>query len=227
MLLIECKKASIYSLQNVYLCDAAVSHIEEDSVTLTMVASSADFLTSEVNVTFYDAVRGLVTHFCALSNYKEFNPAPNTWRSSVHCSIGEQISVLQRRDDIKVTVELPIRLSFTNDEDILIDVAATIRNISAGGIFFTCRYPFHAGHEVVFLFSPRRDMEPLALKAEILRVQERQLLREMIGPEADDETLLGFGCHFIEMSPHAEAQVRNYVYRQDIIRHKGNFFTVS
>ncbi len=220
MLLFDCKKASIYSLQNAFLCDASVSNIKEDSVTLTLKDSGADFLTSEVNVTFYDGAKGLVTYFCELSGYKEFMTAPNVFTSRVHCTLRKQLSTVQRRNDVKVPVNIPMRFSYSSGNEVEVNVTGTIRNISAGGIFFTCHYAFLTGSIVEFSFSPRQDIAPILLKAEILRVQDMDSMQQSFRMDAGDMDLRGYGCRFIDLSPHAEAQLRNYVFREDLIRRK-------
>ncbi len=220
MLLFDCKKASIYSLQNAFLCDAAVSNIKEDSVTLTLKDSGADFLTSEVNVTFYDGAKGLVTYFCELSGYKEFMTAPNVFTSRVHCTLCKQLSTVQRRNDVKVPVNIPMRFSYSSGSEVEVNVTGTIRNISAGGIFFTCHYTFLTGSIVEFSFSPRQDIAPILLKAEILRAQDMDSMQQSFRMDAGDMDLRGYGCRFIDLSPHAEAQLRNYVFREDLIRRK-------
>ncbi len=231
MLLNDCTKASIYSLQNIFLCDATVSNIRENSVLLTMKDSSADFLTSEINVTFYDGIKGLVTYFCELSGYKEIMTEPNVFISRVTCTLRKQLSVLQRRRDIKVHVNIPIRLSYASRQDVEVNVTGAIRNISAGGVFFTCHYTFLTGSVVEFSFSPRKDIAPLLLRAEILRVQDRESLKNMLDADIHsgvngsvvDTDLRGYGCRFVDISPHSEAQVRNYVFREDLIRRKKSY----
>jgi len=223
MLLNDCKKASIYSLQNAYLCDATVSNIKESSVVLTMQDTSADFLTSEVHITFYDGTRGLVTYACELSGYKEVMVAPGVFHSHVNCALRQQLSIVQRRNDVKVPVNIPMRFSYAGEKDVQVNVTGIIRNISAGGIFFTCQYSFLTGSIVEFDFSPRRDMAPLTLKAEILRMQDRDSLQADFLAEAGEVDLKGYGCRFIDISPHAEAQIRNFVFREDLIRRKKVF----
>ncbi len=220
MLLKDCKKASIYSLKHIFLCDARVSNIQEDSVTLTMDLSSADFLTSEIYVTFYDSIMGLVTFFCVLTEYKEDMLEPGIFQSQVHCAVKEQISVLQRRSDIKTPVHIPVVFQYESGLDAMTNVKGIIRNISAGGIFFTCHHIFLTQTVVRFQFSPGKSLAPLDLQAQILRMQDPEGLFDIIGKEAEEEKIRGYGCRFIRLSPHAESQIRNYVFRADMIHRR-------
>lgn len=220
MKLTQCKKASLYDLNNRYLCDADVSDIAEDSVSLHFSSPASDLLFSEVHVTFYDNVQGLVTYYCALSGYQEFLTAPRTMGSSVICRLNQEISVIQRRNDMKVPVQLKTTLTVINSEDILTDVAATITDISAGGLFFTSRYSFYVGQTFSFFFD--KNPPAFQLEAEILRVNKQE-------PDTDSSSsadsrrprkvLYGYGCRFIHLSPYKESIIRNFVYKRDLTLH--------
>ena len=54
MLLKDCHKASIYTVDKDYLCDAHVSRITDSSALFTFDEPGADYLRSEVLATFYD-----------------------------------------------------------------------------------------------------------------------------------------------------------------------------
>lgn len=218
MLLYDCKKASIYSLEHTFLCDASVSHVREDSAILTINGSAADFLTSEIYVTFYDGIKGLVTYFCELTDYKEEMPAPDICYSSVHCTVRDEISVLQRRNDVKIPVNIPVKVVMSSDPSRGAGIPAIIRNISAGGVFFICRRNLPKDMVVSFTLPLKKNAPALVLRVRILRVQDPGGLRDIIGSEADDDQLQGYGCCFVHTSPTAEAQIRNYVLHEDIIR---------
>ena len=71
MFLTECKQAVIYTTEDLFLCDAAVSHISEDSATLTVTKSNANLSLTEAHITFFDSSKGLVTYSCELSGFKK------------------------------------------------------------------------------------------------------------------------------------------------------------
>ncbi len=142
MFLIDCKQASIYSTQNEYLCHAAVSRIEEDSVTLTMGGLDNDLLPSKVHVTFFDSVKGLITYSCDLLDFRPAEHLSGQGHVCARCVINEQLALVQRRRDIKVPVNISVVLSARTSKGEVSNVLATIWNISAGGILFTCSHPF-------------------------------------------------------------------------------------
>ncbi|MCI8512878.1 MAG: PilZ domain-containing protein [Lachnospiraceae bacterium] len=220
MRLNNCTSASIYSLQNQYLCDAVVSDIQENSVLLTMEDSTSDFLSSESHVTFYDNVMGLVTYVCNFTDYSEYYPEQGVLKSAVRCSIGEQIAVLQRRHDLKVPVNIHVEVTLLSKSQTRVSTPGMIRNISAGGVFLTCRHVFHPGDFVTFSLILKEGAAPVPLNVHILRVQDRDLLRRMIGRDANDETLFGYGCRFVDMHSRTESLVRNFVFRQDLLHRK-------
>lgn len=211
MFLIDCHKASIYTIDNDYLCDAIVSQITEESLLLTFKAPSADILRSEVRVTFYDNVRGLVSCSCALSGYKEYIDTPGNWHSCVTCTFREIIDTIQRRDDIKVHVDIPVTLHFTDSEGKNASAEAVIRDISAGGVFITSAYAFFTGEIIHFSFLT--DSKKLHLKAEILRLDKNDINnkspKDKIAPDQ-----FGYGCRFIDVPSYVEASVRSFVYKQ-------------
>lgn len=220
MFLIDCKQASIYSTQNDYLCHATVSRIEEDSVTLTIGGTDNDLLPSKVHVTFFDSVRGLITYSCELFDFKPAEHLSGQGHVCARCVLHEQLALVQRRRDIKVPVNIPIVLSAHTSRGKVSNVLATIWNISAGGILFTCSHPFNEGDVVEFSFPEDSELPAVTLQAEILRIQDRSSLLQLVSSTANESQLLGFGCYFVHLSAQTEARIRNYVYRQDLIRRR-------
>lgn len=209
--LTKCKKASIYDLEHQFLCDAVVTDAGEDSVTLLYDNPTADLLRSEVHVTFYERTLGMITYLCRLSNYQEYLSAPDCRVSTTNCHLEKEISVIQRRNDLKIHVHLETTITFKNKEDVILNAAIVILDISAGGIFFTCRYQFQPGQE--FTFSFKQTSTPLVLKARVLRLQAPHDYNPKF-PESPDT--FGYGCRFVDLSPYSESLIRNFVYRKDL-----------
>lgn len=208
MHLTDCHKASIYTTDNQYLCDASVSELTEDSAELVFSGSSADILRSEVVVTFYDSFEGLLSYECRLSDYKEYLSAPGERMSRVTCSIGKNISVIQRRKDLKVPVNIETVLTYLDSEGHSRESRARLRNISAGGVFLTCRTRFLPGQ--LFHFPLKTADRFLKMSAEILRIE----------PPSVEDAPPGYGCRFVDLPPYAEASLRNFVYRQELLIRK-------
>lgn len=208
MHLTDCHKASIYTLDNQYLCDASVSGITEDSAYLIFNGPSSDILRSEVLVTFYDSFEGLLSYECRLADYKEYMSTPGEWTSRVSCAIGKNVSVIQRRKDLKVPIEIETVLTYLDNEGRSIETKAVLHNISAGGVFLTCQSDFLPGQ--LLHFPLKATGRILQLTAEVLRVE----------PPSEEDAPPGYGCRFVDLLPYAEASLRNYVYRQELLIRK-------
>ncbi len=219
MFLTECKQAALYTVEDIFLCDAAVSHISEDSATLTVTKSNSDLTLTEAHVTFFDSAKGLVTYSCELSGFKKSKRVSTNEYYFTRCTAIEQLSVMQRRNDIKVPVNLSIGISGRTQKGYVSNAAATVWNISAGGIFITTRESFSIGDVVDFHFTTA-DLPSISLQAEILRIQEHRHLRKIIGSRTDDTELIGYGCRFVRLPSRAESQIRNFVFRQDLIHRR-------
>ena len=216
MLLKDCHKASIYTIDKEYLCDAHVSRITDSSALLSFGEPSADFLRSEVLVTFYDNVMGLISCYCRLSGYKEYSASTQGWNSSVVCTFGEVVTSIQRRNDLKVRVDIPTSISYTDNEGNIIKVEACIRDISAGGVFITCCHAFSKGQVFQFSFTARQ--KNLLLTAEVLRVDMSEHSEESRAP--GPSSAAGYGCRFKDMTSYEEATVRSFVFQQDSLSKK-------
>lgn len=204
MHLTDCNKASIYTTDNNYLCDAAVLDLTEDSARLVFKGPAADILRSEVLVTFYDSFEGLVSYECRLAEYNEYLAGPGVWQSQVNCLIGKNISVIQRRKDLKIRLELLTELTYEDSNGKRLKTNALIRNISAGGVFITSETIFSTGQ--LFAFSLKTSHRRLRLTAEVLRVET----------PSEEGSPYGYGGRFIDLAPYTEATLRNYVYRQEL-----------
>lgn len=203
----DCRKASLYTIDNTYLCDADVSDITDTSALLTFREACADILNSEMLVTFYDGAKGVISYYCLLSGYKEYTVSPGVQHSCVLCTPDSRISAIHRRKDIKVPVHIPVSLHYRDREDQPARAAATVHNISAGGVYFTSAADFYVEQKVrFFLPSVRQDV---ILTAEILRAEA-----------AEEEGICGYGCRFTDLPAHAESSIRGFVFRQDMQRKK-------
>lgn len=212
MLLKDCHKASIYTVDKDYLCDAHVSRITDSSALFTFDEPSADYLRSEVLATFYDNKMGLISCYCLLSCYKEYVISPGIWNSSAVCTFGEVVTTLQRRNDLRVRVNIPTILSYADEAGSFSRAEGTVLDISAGGVFITCSREFSVGQ--IFQFFFKAGKKNLLLTAEVLRIHTSNQA-ERVSPAYSDTDMTGYGCRFIHMTSYEESAVRSYVYQQD------------
>lgn len=208
----DCKKANIYDTNNALLCEAAVTDLTENSATLTIPGALGDILRTEALVTFFDSQRGLVTCFCALSDYQEFFTEDGSKACSIHCAIGQESEALDRRRDLKVPVDISVRVHF-KDLDSKMDTAEIrILDISAGGIFCISRQCWGIGQAFIFPFWEGN----FSLTAEVLRQQDPPTYN----PKLSDDSLYGYGCRFIDLPDASESALRSFIFRKDLQRNK-------
>ncbi len=208
----DCKKANIYDTNNVLLCEAAVTDITENSAILTIPEALGDILRTEVLVTFFDSQRGLVTCFCALSDYKEFFTEDGGKSCSVYCAIGQESEALDRRRDLKVPVDISVRVHFKESDSKTNTAEIRILDISAGGLFCVSKHHWDIGQTFIFPFWEGN----FSLTAEILRQQDPQTYN----PKLSDDSLYGYGCRFIELLGASESTLRGFIYRKDLQRNR-------
>ena len=204
-MLYDCSTCSIYDLDNHFICDAQVISLGEEEASLALLDDYSELLTPDVIVTFYDSIRGLITYFCTLFQYKEMTMPQYRSYFSVSCRLREKREILQRRSDIKIKTNFKINITTRNADFHTITIKGTVLDISAGGFFFFAKEDLIVGNEVSFHF--RKGSTPLLLEAIILRRQEVPY---------KDHT--GYGWSFINLSPAKEAVIREFVFREQIIQ---------
>ncbi|MDD3142022.1 MAG: PilZ domain-containing protein [Lachnospiraceae bacterium] len=203
ILLTNCTKCSIYNLRDEYICDAQVYMVDETNASLSLLDDFADSLLTEVHVTFYDGIHGLVSYLCSLSDYKEMILPEYRTYYSIDCILLKPIGIVQRRSDIKVKTNFTVDILMLNADDQEVVVAAAIRDISAGGFFFDSTEDLNVGSEFSFIF--KRGSMPLLLKGIILRKQEMEETHRH-----------GYGCEFVQLSAAKEAIIREFVFREQV-----------
>ncbi|SHJ30202.1 PilZ domain-containing protein [Parasporobacterium paucivorans] len=199
----NCSKCSLYNLDNQFICDAQVISVNEEKASLALLDDYSEQLSTEVQVTFYDSIDGLITYLCTLYSYKEVVHPHYRSYFSVNCRFEEERGVIQRRRDIKVKTDFKIDIS-TKDADFHnITLEGCVRDISAGGLFFIAKEELVVGNEFSFPFQ--KGSVPLLLEGIILRRQKVPF---------QDRT--GYGCRFIRLSVAKEAVIREFVFREQI-----------
>ncbi|MEF9941565.1 MAG: PilZ domain-containing protein [Lachnospiraceae bacterium] len=202
-LLTNCTKCSIYNLDKQYICDAQVSEIDDTQAALFLLDDYGDLLSTEVHVTFYDDLQGLVSYLCTLSSYKEVIIPQFRNYYSVICHLNSEEGVIQRRHDIKIKTDFEVELTTINSDDEELNIPVTVKDISAGGLFFLSTEYFYEGQEFFFVFD--KGSIPLPLTAMVLRRQN-----------TDDEEVYGYGCQFLRLSSAKESIIREFVFREQL-----------
>lgn len=206
-LLKNCRKAEIYTLSNQFLCEAEVFRDMSGSVWLSVPNDFSLEPDAGYLITFFDPHSGLIHSRCSLSK-ADNQPSPH-WISLL-AVIEEVIDTQQRRQDVKISLEIALDLTIVHPSSgipgIPDAISASTRNLSAGGVYFICEYPIPPSAEVEFLLHGAS--KPLILTAKILR-------QEKLPSTADNRLQYGHGCQFINLKPQNEASLRNYIFRQE------------
>ncbi len=206
-LLKNCRKAEIFTPELESICEAGVVHDMSGDVIRLVV--SRDFPVGKYPsflVSFSDATVGLVECRCNLS-------APENTPDglvSYACDVIETISQTQRRRDLKVPLEVDLDLSCVyvprgTERPPEAKFSAYSRNLSAGGIYFVCKYSLPKNALVRFQFM--EATKPLLLTAEVLWKEEL--------PPVNGVPQYGHGCRFSELDAGAEAELRSYIFRNE------------
>ncbi len=221
MALLKCNKATIFFHDmKTPICNADVEVVSESLVTLVIEEEFMDALDSEMPITFFDSVQGLVTYKCQLSNPKRFLQN-GLWLQSIDCMLDEVLSTLQRREDFKVNVDLPINIVVPSTLELEDNVRGLteigdlrlldgkVVNISAGGIFFETSLLLPTENPLVTIISVATK-QTIELNVKVLRV---------IMPEDDaEDKVYGYGCKFVRLGASTEQSLRSFVYQQQMRR---------
>lgn len=196
----RCDKADILNAAGEVLTQAAVGVLGEDNITL-VVPWSFDRLKQDVfTVVFYDPVQGVVTCRCTFGTPRLLPEQ----RSSLPCTVLEEVSSLQRRMDVKVPLSCSLEIE-ASGQGVSGTYQAQLVNISAGGIYLTTDVPVPEGTRFTFEF--RETGTPMTLTAEVLRSESRTDRRGRM--------VFGYGCKFVHLASRDEAHLRSFVFQQE------------
>ena len=201
----RCEKAEILNAEGDVLTKAMVDVAGEDEVSL-VVPWSFDRLKQDVfTVVFYDPVQGVLTTRCTFGTPRLLPEQ----RSTMPCSILEEVSSMQRRLDVKVPLARTLEVIVTGS-GVSGTYTAQLVNISAGGVYLTTDVPVPEG--TCFCFDFKESNVDLNLTAEVLRSESRADRRGRL--------VFGYGCKFVHLSSRSEAQLRSFVFQQERMRYK-------
>lgn len=237
MKLQHCNKAQIYTVQENLICNAdVIGDVEDNSTTLRFNGSRKDILETEVLVKFLDAAQGVLPCICRLSEYdEEFEhtveteepdeenaaasseeDAPKDGTSitcTVKCTIVAEHEVIQRRQDVKVSINLETSASFLDENQQLESCDILILDISAGGMFCLSKQKWPEKQ----VFAAKIFDKTLPVDIEVIRVQTAHSYSPDYAP---DDPRFGYGCQFINLSQASESALRKFVYQQQLQRRR-------
>ncbi len=209
-----CNKAQIYSVDHKFICNADVLGDVGETATLRLRELVDEFLTTEVSVRFLDDLKGMVYCTCYITRYEElFDDHLDMVVGMAECEVVSQDNVVQRRQDVKVPTRIETTADFLDGDNKLKSADILILDISAGGFFCASLQEWKEGQ----IFSANVLDDPSPFDCQILRVQKRDLYDDSF---TNGELPFGYGCKFINLSGSKEAELRKYVYHEELrIRH--------
>lgn len=191
----HCKKAEIPAEKGRPAIRCTVGSVSTGGVLLALPRDFKCSYDTPVVVVFFDPLLGLTRCSCRLSA-----PVPQGDVCVYRCEVLETLSKQQRREDLKVTVSVPVQILF-NDRL----WPGTIANISAGGVLLMSPLTARKGDMLRFQFNEMGESIPLT--AQVLRVELR--------PTQKGKLTYGYGCRFIDLKPGHESLLRNYVFQEE------------
>ena len=203
----HCKKADILEKTGELLCRARINVGRSGDILMIIPTAAVYKPNSLYHVIFYDPVNGLVTCKCRLSNSVTL---PGGELCSLRCEVQNRLASRQRRQDVKVPVEINVMIHSSYQAGDTVRVPelgypATIDNISAGGVYMRTTLPLAVGRRV--WFNLRQTGEELTLSAQILRVEN--------ATSQPGHRVFGYGCKFVNLLSRQETLLRSFVFQEE------------
>lgn len=196
----DCSRCMVYTPKGKRLGEARVVH-GKGSVKLFFDDYKLKDARFRSRVDFYDGQAGLVITVCELLLRR--NPAfprmAEPWMAE--CRIMDTRDVVQRQRDIRAKVCLEVKCSSEKQGEFY----ATIKNLSAGGMYITTTQPLDK-HEVISFNYCFRTLER---RFEAVTLWVRR-----------GEGRYGYGCSFVHLTDGAEAAIRSFVFKKLLERQK-------
>lgn len=202
----NCRRAEIQDQSHTRLCEARVFYDLSDDLWISVPHNFRWENCDYFNIIFFDVARGLIHCRCTLSNPQNFSG--DTY--SLLCTVLEVSDAQQFREDVRVPLEIELEISCimkpAGSPNLPDTFMATTRDISAGGVYLTCRYELPENSVVAFQLEVAS--KPLSLMASVIRSE--QLLPE------NGVQQYGHGCRYLDLNSQTEAALRNYIFRKQL-----------
>lgn len=200
----RCRKAEIYDPNYNLICEAVVSVGPLDDLILNVPTPFPHESFPEFHITFFHPVSGLIQTRCSLTSYLAY---PDQ-RATLRCTILEILSEEQRRNDLKIPLDLDLEatlLRTPGSRPASSEFPVRTRDISAGGVYLIC--PYDLEPDTLLLFQLSMIKPPLRLTARVLRSEPL--------PPRRGAPQFGLGCQFVSMDGPTESGLRSFVFRQE------------
>ena len=192
---LHCKKAELPGDKKRPPIRAIVSTAPTGGLLLSLPRDAECPTNAPTEVIFYDPILGVARCSCILSA-----PVPAGELRTYRCQVLEKLSHDQRREDLKISLSVPVEVAFRGKS-----WSSIVHNISASGVLLVSNLQAKKGDRLSFLF-PKTD-PPVPLTAEVLRVELR--------PPRNGRLSYGYGCRFVGLKAQHESLLRSYVFQEE------------
>lgn len=195
MVIKDCSRCMVYTPKGQRMSEARVVHTRNS---ISLFFSGYDFrdVRFQGRVDFYDDQAGLIKTLCEIIIRR--NPAypevVEPWMAD--CKILKVKDIVQRQRDIRAKVYLEVEFESQKSGRFY----GTIRNLSAGGLYFTSVQMLKKGDRLSFPYT--------------FRTLERQFELVILWGKRVADGRCGYGCHFVRLTDGAEAAIRSFVYKK-------------
>lgn len=117
---------------------------------------------------------------------------------------GTTTDTAEARDELRIQVSIDIDIDCPN---FYAKVPVTIKDLSASGLLFVSDQKFEPGMNFSFEFPDTAEYPEVTA-----RIVKKRPVRV--------DGLTGYGCQFLHLSPKLEAEIRKFVFRQDVLYKK-------
>lgn len=196
MILRDCKKGMVFLPPDKTRLPVKVV-TEEERIILYFKTYRLQDCRQLMQVDFYDLSQGLLV--TASEVLIRRNPGyPNSSYPWIGiCEIREVKRIIQRQHDVRVGIQ--IEALFEKESGRKGSFFATIRNISAGGMYIETAEELHQGEAIKVSLSFERT--------------PRELHLAPVWVKKAENGRFGYGLRFWHLSTGVEAEIRNYVFR--------------
>ena len=203
----KCKKADILEKAGALICQARVSVGRTGEIILVIPRSATYKFNSAYPVVFYDPVLGRVTCRCRLSAPL---PLPGGELYSLRCEVVEQLSQEQRRQDVKIPMNMTIMLhaAYQPGDPVRtseLGTPAVIGNLSAGGVYLRTALPLPKGRRIWFDLMVGKEKMTLSAKV---------VWMETTSPKPG-QIQYGYGCQFVNLLSRQESALRSFIFQEE------------
>ena len=202
--LYDMNKSFVYEGRAEYDKEAKTIYLRGNKTDMDNIAG----LEGDCLIHYTDDSQGVFDFYCQYDGYNQ-----DGLYYDMIFRIEELIQSTQRRQDLKMKTNIPIKLTLVDQDDKVmtdpqtmraITIPAMLRDISAGGIMIDTEIELRVNQKIYFPFD--KGSSPIMVPVIVLREQD------------SSTNYHRYGCRFYNMNSGKEAIIREYVFRLESAR---------